>query len=79
VEITNNDPRGLGRGRKRPEECAHAAPILMEGARFGYGARCLLCGTVYPARERPEGAKGALQTAGLGRSVRETGQPSSGP
>lgn len=61
----NNGETGLGRGRKRPEEGAHAAPILVEGVRYGYGARCLLCGTVGPARESPEGAREALRRVPL--------------
>jgi hypothetical protein len=63
VDDLNDGRRGLGRGRKGPEECAHAAPILVEGVRYGYGARCLLCGTVGPARDSAEGAREALQAA----------------
>ena len=59
----NNGDPGLGRGRKRSEECAHAAPVLVEGTRYGYGARCLLCGTVGPERESAEGAREALLVA----------------
>ena len=59
----NNGKTGLGRGRKRPEECAHAAPVLVEGMRYGYGARCLLCGTVGPEWASVEGAREALRTA----------------
>jgi hypothetical protein len=61
VRNPSNGERGLGRGRKRPEECAHSAPILVEGVRYGYGARCLLCGKLGPARESPEGAMEALR------------------
>lgn len=43
-----------------PEECAHAAPVLVEGTRYGYGARCLMCGTVGPVRDSLEGAREAL-------------------
>ncbi len=31
MQNPNNDHSGLDRGCKRPEECAHAAPILVEG------------------------------------------------
>jgi hypothetical protein len=54
----------LPRGRRRPSSCAHTSPILVERAgRDGYGARCLVCGTVGPARDSPEEAREALQAA----------------
>ncbi len=54
----------FGRGRKRPSSCAHTSPILVERAGHdGYGARCLVCGTVGPARSSSEEARDALQAA----------------
>jgi len=74
VENPNNGQTGLGRRRHRPEQCAHAAPILVEGVRYGYGGtRCLVCGTVGPARDGMEGAREALLVARPERSVREVG------
>ena len=69
MDHPNNGQGGLGRGRHRPEQCAHAAPILVEGARYGYGARCLVCGTVGPARESVEGAREALEVARMERCL----------
>jgi hypothetical protein len=54
----------LARGRKRPSSCAHASPILVERVGHdGYGAKCLVCGMVGPARGSPQEAKEALQAA----------------
>jgi hypothetical protein len=55
----------LGRGRERPRSCAHRSPIMVErvGGHFGYGARCLVCGTLGPFRDSPEEARDALQAA----------------
>ena len=52
------------RGRKRPSLCVHCSPILVERVeQDGYVARCLVCGSVGPARGAPEEAKDALQAA----------------
>ena len=59
--------KGVGRGRQRAGECAHASPVLVERVRHnghdGYGARCLVCGSVGPARNSPEESRDALQAA----------------
>ena len=56
--------KGVGRGRQRAGECAHASPVLVERVGHdGYGARCLVCGTVGPARNSTEEARDALQAA----------------
>ena len=54
----------LARGRKWPSSCVHRSPILVERlGHEGYGARCLVCGTVGPARNSTEEARDALQVA----------------
>jgi hypothetical protein len=54
----------LARGRKWPSSCVHRSAILVERVGHdGYGARCLVCGTVGPARGSPEEARYALQAA----------------
>jgi hypothetical protein len=56
----------LVRGRDWPTSCAHRSPILVERVgQDGYGARCLVCGTVGPARDSAEEARDALQAARL--------------
>ena len=52
------------RGRERPSSCAHRSPVLVERVGHdGYGAKCLVCGMVGPARGSPQEAKEALQAA----------------
>ena len=52
------------RGRIWPSSSVHRSPILVERVGHdGYGARCLVCGMVGPARDSTEGARDALQAA----------------
>jgi hypothetical protein len=54
----------LARGRELPSLCVHRSPILVERVGHdGHCARCLVCGTVGPARNSPEEARDALQAA----------------
>ena len=54
----------LARGREWASSCVHRSPILVERVGHdGYGARCLVCGTVGPAREGSAEARDALQAA----------------
>ena len=56
--------KGVGRGRKWAGSCVHRSPVLVERVGHdGYGARCLVCGTVGPARNSTEEARDALQAA----------------
>ncbi len=55
----------LSRGREWPSSCVHRSPILVERVGHdGYGARCLVCGTLGPVRYSSVEAKEALQAAG---------------
>ena len=54
----------LARGREWPSSCAHRSPVLVERVGHdGYGARCLVCGTVGPVRADSQEARAALQAA----------------
>ncbi len=56
--------KGVGRGRQRAGECAHASPVLVERVgQDGYGARCLACGAVGPVRNGSGEARDALRAA----------------
>ena len=51
-------------GKRRsvpPNECGHAAPVVVSGVRDGYVARCLLCYTLGPVRATSDLALQALR------------------
>lgn len=52
---------GGSRGKIKPTECRHAAPVVIREVESGYVAQCLMCGTDGPAKESSEEALKALQ------------------
>lgn len=52
---------GGSRGRIKPGECSHTAPVVIREVEDGYVAQCLVCGTDGPAKENSEEALKALQ------------------
>ncbi|MDP8950974.1 MAG: hypothetical protein M3N18_01850 [Actinomycetota bacterium] len=62
----------MGRGKKGAESCAHVSPVVVEPAPKGRVARCLVCGSVGPARPSSKWALAALRDEAR-RSSREAG------
>ena len=52
---------GGSRGKIRPTECRHTAPVVIREVEDGYVAQCLTCGTDGPAKESSQEALKALQ------------------
>ncbi|QIN78327.1 hypothetical protein GBA65_07125 [Rubrobacter marinus] len=58
---------GGSRGKIRPGECGHVAPVIIREVEHGYVAKCLTSGTDRPAKESSEEALKALQELARGR------------
>ncbi len=57
----NNRCMGGSRGKIRPSECGHVAPVVIREVEHGYVAQCLVCGTDGPTREDSQEALKVLQ------------------
>lgn len=61
--LSGSHPEGRRKGLRRSGRCAHqhVGPLVAEQVEGGREVRCLVCGTVGPARKTSEEARRALQ------------------